>query len=72
MAQVWELDGVQDGVPEMAKYEYLEEVGVALNEGESDADEWLDEQWNVLDELLSEWDGLLDAHSVLDDYGPQK
>ena len=56
----------------MAKYEYLEEVGVALNEGESDADEWLDEQWNVLDELLSEWDGLLDAHSVLDDYGPQK
>ena len=54
MAQVWELDGVQDGVPEMAKYEYLEEVGVALNEGESDADEWLDEQWNVLDELLSE------------------
>ena len=65
-----ELGGGLDDDLEMVKYEYFQEEVVEWNadeHGDALGGELQDEWWNVPDELLNEWDGLSDEHSMLDD-----
>ena len=64
------LGGELDDDLEMVKHEYFQEEVVELNadeDGDALEGELQVEWWNGPDELLNEWDGLLDEHSMLDD-----